>query len=261
MMASARLYRRRVIGEARAFETRTAMEDDFHHFTLRLIHDGRRVTDLVAESVRFPWSTCPAAGERLTELVGTILDPGAAGPKPAHDISRHCTHLFDLAKFAVAQTLRGGRRRYDIVIPDRIGGRTEARIARDGAPVFRWTVEGAAVTAPPDFAGHALSGRAIWPDGSIADADSLEAALMLRRALMIFRGRMSEFPAITRADQVLDARGTCFTYQPENAPSGLRSIDEQDFTDRPEAILADFEARFGGALIPLGPTFSHGPAD
>ena len=240
-----RLYRRRIIGVASEFETVAAMEDDFHHFTVRVIHDGDRVTDLIAESVRVPWTSCPGAMERLKDLVGTRLRPGPEDPKRKIDMAQHCTHQFDLARFAIAQAARGGRRQYDVTIPDRIGGKTVAEVTRDGAPVFQWHVEKLNVTAPPAFAGHSLAGRAVWLEGSVPDDDALEAALILRRALVIFRGRMPEYPTIKRADQVPGGFGTCFTYLPENASSGLWVMEEKDFRDRPEAVLADFDARFG----------------
>jgi len=169
-------------------------------------------------------------------------------------MSQHCTHLFDIARFAITQSVRGGRRQYDVTIPDRIDQKTVAEVSRDGEPVFRWHVEQLEVTAPPAFAGHTLVGRAVWPEGSIADDDALEAALILRRALVIFRGRMPEYPTIKRADQVPGGFGTCFTYQPENAASGEWVMEEQDFRERPEDVLADFGARFG-----LIPESSHRP--
>jgi len=238
-----RAYRRRSIAVAGGFETVAAMEDDFHYFTVRLTHDGERVTSITGDSIRYPWTTCPGAEARLQEMVGTPLRPGDG--KARFDVSQHCTHLFDVARFAVAQSVRGGRRQYDITIPDRdrIGGRTTAEILRDGIPVFRWSIDGLAVTAPSEFAGHSLAGRAVWPEGSIADDDALEAALMLRRALVIFRGRTSEYPAVMRADHVPSVFGTCFTYQPENAPSGRWVMEEKDFSAGADAILADFDER------------------
>jgi hypothetical protein len=244
-MTPGRLYRRKTIAQAGQFETLAAMEDDFHHFAVRLRHDGRHVTALTGQAVRVPWSSCPGAIAKLDELVGAPLFPTAADPGPKPRIAEHCTHLFDIAKFAIAQTTRaysgqGGRRQYDIVIPDPVDGRTEGDVSRDGIHLFHWKVENRVVVAPAAFAGHRLAGRAEWPAGSIADADALEAALMLRRALVIFRGRMSEYPEITSADQVPGGFGTCFTYQPENASSGRWVMNEKNYTASPEPLLADF---------------------
>ena len=244
-----RLYRRKSIAEAGRFETVAAMEDDFHHFTVRLRHDGTRITALTGESIRFPWSTCPGAVAKLDELIGAPLFPTETDPSPKLRIAEHCTHLFDIAKFALAQSSRalagrGGRRQYDIVIPDpEKDGSTVGDLSRDGVHLLHWVVDKRVVVAPPLFAGHQLPGRAEWPAGSIADDDALEAAMMLRRALVIFRGRMSEYPEVTRADQVPGGFGSCFTYQPENASVGRWVMDEKNYTASPDPLLAGFDVR------------------
>jgi hypothetical protein len=247
-MTPGRLYRRKAIAEAGKFETFAAMEDDFHHFTVHLRHDGRHVTELVGEAVRFPWTTCPGATAKLEQLIGAPLNPTPEDPGRKTHIAEHCTHLYDVAKFAIAQSARslsgqGQRRQYDITIPDIIDGQTTGDISRDGAPVFHWEIRDRVVIAPPAFAGHKLPGRAQWPKGSIVDADALEAALMLRRALVIFRGRMSEYPEITSADQVPGGFASCFTYQPENAPNGRWVMEEMNYTASADQLLADFAVK------------------
>jgi len=240
-MTAGRLYRRKSIAVAGAFEATAAMEDDFHHFAVRLRHDGTHVIELHGEAVRFPWSTCPGAVAVLDKLIGSPIRPTAADPRPKTHIAEHCTHLYDVAKFAIAQSARGGRRQYDIVIPDPVDGYTEGDLSRDGVHLLHWTVQDRVITSPPKFAGHQLTGRAVWPDGSIEDADALEAAMMLRRALVIFRGRMSEYPEVTMADQVPGGFGSCFTYLPENASQGRWVMDEKNYTASAAPLLADFD--------------------
>jgi hypothetical protein len=236
-----RLYRRKSIAIAGTFETVAAMEDDFHHFAVRLRHDGVRVTELMGEAIRYPWSTCPGAVAVLDTLLGSPLRPTPEDPGPKPHITEHCTHLYDVAKFAIAQAARGGRRQYDVVIPDPVNGYTEGDLSRDGVHLLRWTVQDRIITSPPKFAGHQLSGRAVWPEGGIADADELEAAMMLRRALVIFRGRMSEYPEVTQADQVPGGFGSCFTYLPQNASHGRWVMDEKNYTASAAPLLADFD--------------------
>jgi hypothetical protein len=156
-----RAYRRKTIAEAGQFETVAAIEDDFHHFAVRLRHDGSRVTELTGEAVRFPWSTCPGAVAKLDELIGAPLFPTPADPGPRPPIAEQCTHLFDIAKFAIAQSARaqsgqGRRRQYDIVIPDPDGGSTTGDLSRDGVHLLHWVVEKRVIVAPAAFAGHQL---------------------------------------------------------------------------------------------------------
>jgi hypothetical protein len=246
-MTVGRLYRRKSIAIADGFETVAAMEDDFHHFTVRLRHDGRHVTALAGAAVRFPWSACPGALAKLDELIGTPLFPTAADPGAKPRMAEHCTHLFDIAKFAIAQSGRassgqGNRRQYDIFIPDPLDGRTEASLSRDGIHLLHWKVVDRIVTAPREMAGHRIDGRAEWPAGVVPDADSLEAALMLRRALAIFRGRLENYPEVTSAEQVPGGFGTCFTYQPENSRGTSWVMDEKNYTASPDPLLSDFRA-------------------
>ena len=76
-----RAYRRKSIAVAGEFETIAAMEDDFHHFIVRLHHDGTHVTDLVGETIRFPWSTCPGAAVKLDEFVSAPIHPTPDDPE------------------------------------------------------------------------------------------------------------------------------------------------------------------------------------
>jgi len=241
-----RSYRRKTIAIAGKFETVAAMEDDFHHFTVTLRHDGKRVSGLTGETIRFPWSTCPGAAAKLDEFIGAPIRPTPDDPGPKWQITQHCTHLFDIAKFALAQTVRatsgqGGRRQYDILIPDPVdGGSTTGDLWRDGEHLLHWAVEKRTVVSPDSVAGHSLHGRAEWKPEAIQNADALEAALMLRRALVIFRGRISDYPTVTMADQVPNGFGTCFTYQPENAADGRWVMDEKDYTKSATPLLAGF---------------------
>ena len=57
------IYRRRIHLHAhRDNEVRGLLEDDFHHFGVRLRHDGKRVTAITGEDIRVPWSACPWRG-------------------------------------------------------------------------------------------------------------------------------------------------------------------------------------------------------
>ena len=79
------------------------------------------VESVDAESLRWPWSTCPGAAEPLRALAGDAaqhpLDArGAVGPNPA----LNCTHQFDAAGARDhARGARGGdarRRQYDVEV-------------------------------------------------------------------------------------------------------------------------------------------------
>ena len=54
-------YHRRIRLVADEWTVRGDLEDDFHHFTVHLGHDGDHVVTVVGDAVRYPWTTCPAA--------------------------------------------------------------------------------------------------------------------------------------------------------------------------------------------------------
>src|SRR5262245_22358764 len=125
------------------------MEDDFHRFRVTLEHDGGRVTRVIGEAFRYPWTECPGAAAVLAGLAGMPLTtrPTAAGEHA--DPRANCTHLFDTASLAVAHAAaRRARRRYDVEVPDRRDGRTRARLLRDGVPLLDWEALDPRIVAP-----------------------------------------------------------------------------------------------------------------
>ena len=202
--------------------------DDFHHFRVDLGHDGRVVTSVAAEAVRFPWTTCPGAVGPLRGLVGAPLSPRAS------DLGRHararenCTHMFDLGGLAIAHAAAGRRHReYHARVPDPRQGRTRAVLERDGEAVLSWEMEDGLITAPAPFTGRGIAGGFIqWADATFG-VDEAEAALVLRRAVFVSVGRGENLTAITVASQMLPMMaGSCYTFSPGIAEHG-RQLDSR----------------------------------
>lgn len=275
------MYRRRIrirtIDEHRATGE---LEDDFHHFRVDITHDGSVVTAIDGIGYRGPWTTCLDAGVPLQEVVGTTLttSPSALA---AIDARRNCTHMFDLAGLVVTHAARGasdkrrydpGERRYDIAItvPDAdaltvesvaeggpIGQREPAtapasetrtaRLFRDGELVHDWTLVDGEIAAPADWVGAPLRRKFIpWAGERFAgDDEGAEAAIVLRRALDISRGRSMDLDELPSAEPLLAVmEGVCHSMGSAIAPVAIRMKGSaRDFTDQPELLLADFGAR------------------
>jgi len=237
------VFRRRILLQREGERAVTAdVEDDFHRFGLRLLHDGERVVAVEGRALRYPWATCPGAVEPLKALAGMPLGPRST------DVGRHaaahdnCTHLFDLAGLAVAHAASGrAARRYDVAIPDRDeAGRTTARIFRDGELVLTWDLEWMTVQAPLLFEGVALRGGFIkWAETHL-DPETAEAAMVLRRCAEISFGRQTPWDELEVAADVGDFMiGLCHTFQPGTADVALRVKGTvRDFTGSPDALLA-----------------------
>jgi len=240
-------YRRRVRTEVIDPKTvRAAMEDDFHHFAVTLVHDGQAVVDLRAESLRYPWSTCPDAGALFVELRGVDLSERSSALGRSADPTRFCTHQFDLAGLAVAQAARaavgrGERRQYDAVIPDRVDGTTMAQLYRDAEPVLSWELRGFRITAPERWRGRPIQGGRFiaWAEQNLAPDDA-EAAMVLRRAVQIAAGRgfdLDSFPNI--AALRVGGAARCYSFQPERAGQARRMVGTSRDHSGPGATLLD----------------------
>lgn len=226
-------------GAGDAVRVRVALEDDFHHFRVELHAQGGMVSAIDAQAPRHPYSLCPSAAQSLQGLVGTALPRHAHALGKAVDPREQCTHLLDLAGLAAAAAARGVlQRRYDIEVPLRQDGRTQARLSRDGVPLLCWDVLDLAVTGPEPYIGFDLrQGMARWALAHLPE-DEAEAALVLRRCAAISMGKGKPLDGHVHAL----ATGRCYAQQPERAPLALRQVGSTlDFTQRAQALCSDDE--------------------
>jgi hypothetical protein len=220
------VYRRRIRLRAEDREVRGSLVDDFHDLTLRLVHDGVRVSKIEGATRRIPWATCPGAALPLALLEGMPLTRSLRSVARHTDPRAQCTHLFDLASLAVSLAASGAAERcYELAVPDRVGTRTLASLSRDGVPLLRWQIDGARIEDPPPFAGRSLGGGfAEWAESTL-DGALAEAAQVLRRAASISLGRRFDFDRVPDARTFQSQAGAaCFTFQPGRVAQGLRLV-------------------------------------
>jgi len=221
-------------------EARGAVEDDFHHFKVTVRARDGLVAEVLSEAPRHPNALCPAAGERLVELVGMPLSEVSAAVMERTDARQQCTHQIDLAGLAIAALARGiARRAYEVEAPDRVDGRSRARLWRDGALLLEWEMDGPVILGPAPFTGVNIgAGFTAWARDNL-DLDLAEAALVLRRGVFISSGRAVDLDDPARRTGV-GPMGGCWAWQPERAQLAFRVVgSSRDFTDRPEALARD----------------------
>lgn len=198
-------------------QVRAAVEDRFHHF--RVWADANRATGKVVacgvDPVRFPYTGCPAAGERVSLLVGMPLADRAGDYFRHLDARQQCTHQIDVIALALAMGARGiAQRRYDMRI-ELDGAATVGRLRQDGAPALEMVLDGTAILSPAAFAGRDI-GAGFTSFVATLNPDAADAALALRR--MLFVGQASaandEYERMTHAP----VTGGCWVQQRENAP-------------------------------------------
>ncbi len=228
---------RRTIGlAAHDGEVRAAVEDDYHHFRVLVRHDGRVVTGVESEALRIPWATCALAHENWSKFIGAPLDDRSSAIADYVEMKLFCTHMFELAGLAMAMAARGiPHRRYEMAVG--YGGRREepARLWRDGELVLAWRTDGQVVLDPAPYAGRAVGrGFAAFARQDL-DVETCEAALVLRRAIIISGGRTGNLDAVVHNY----AGGGCYATQPERAPTAWRIVGSTaDYELRAEELLA-----------------------
>ena len=241
-------YRRRIRLVALDPETVWGgLEDDFHHFEVTLHHDGRHVTGLEMESVRWPWATCPDAGRNLQALVGMELSDRCTAVAAVTDPRRNCTHQFDLAGLCVSHAVRGAEtRQYDIELPPPHDHTVIARLWRDGEATLEWqlavgTARTRELVSPPPFTEAPWRGGFMkWADANLPPEEA-EAAIVLRRSCDIGMGRGMDLEAIEVAEELAGIMtGICYSMQPEVMPVAFRNKGSiRDFGQHPDALLRD----------------------
>jgi predicted glycoside hydrolase/deacetylase ChbG (UPF0249 family) len=226
------IFRRRIgidsTGDLARGEVRASLEDDFHHFRVRLAHAGGKIQHVDGWAVRHPYSTCSLAANQLSRLVDAPLNGLAHAVMRMTNPAEQCTHLMDLAGLAIAAAARSITQRwYDIAIPQRVDGRTLATLDKDGARMLAWELLDTTIVAPVPFEGVSLrEGMAAWALAHLVE-DEAEAALILRRCALISLGRAKNLDAQVHAEPT----GRCFVQQPVRAEQGLRRVGSTlDFT-------------------------------
>lgn len=242
------VYRRRILVRATApGEVGCDLEDDFHHFRITLYHDDRVVESVDAESIRWPWSTCPGAAEPLRALAGAPLGLRWTHAARWTNPALNCTHQFDAAAHAITHAARGGgvgaTRQYDVEVAALLARGDEVAANRlwvDGRLALEWHMQAgrAPVELPPAFAGAPWRGGFLrWADEHL-EPDPAEHACVLRRASDIGMGRGMPLDDIPVASDLPGSmRGVCHSLQPEVAPVAFRNVGSiRDFAAHPDRL-------------------------
>lgn len=207
--------RRRILLQPRPNSLRAEVEDDFHHFAVTLFHDDERITRVATEAPRFPWTSCPAAGDLLAaRLPGVALDEVAGFDSPFS----HCTHMFDLALLAAAHARDEAQLLYSMFVSDPDAGLRSAQMWHNDAMLIDWTLDGDRVVSGPGE-GQNLRRLREW----LLDLPLplRESATVMRRAIFISAGRRFDYENVKDASELTRQAGACFTFQPDRAGTAL----------------------------------------
>ena len=224
-----RTYHRKIHLVAGEGHARGELADDVHHFRVRIEHDGARVTEIAGEPIRHPWSTCPASTGPLAAVRGMALstDASAIG---AHTSPRaNCTHMFDLAGFVIAHAASGRRERlYHCVVDGAPDEPARATLHRDGTLLFDLLVrdeQGSPhLYGSAPFEGVSIYGGFMAWARQHLDPEAAEAAIVLRRGIMISGVRHADLATLSQTVEDEVIRGQCYTYSEGVAEHALRTV-------------------------------------
>lgn len=203
-----------------------ALEDDMHRFHIRIDHAEGRITAVSAKAVRHPWSACPGATSFIAkELTGELLSDVAN-----RDPFQHCTHLFDLSVLAAAHAGDTQPTRFDMLVADRVEGRTTATLNENGERKLAWQLDGTAIQGG-DHSGRDLRQLSKWKRE--LPPQEAEWATLLRRAIFVSGARQYVAPSTEQTAAMNEGRmGVCFNYQLPQAEGSTRTPNwHRDFSE------------------------------
>ena len=220
------------------------LEDCSHAFKANVYHDGAHITDIKAETVRYPMTTCPGATEPLQAFIGLALGltpieyPASVKPK------LNCTHLYDLVVLGLTQALAVTHPLlYDVIIPDEQHGPTDITVWVNDQQKLKWQVKDWTITGPDDLVGKPLhKGFMAWVTQYFqTDPVLLNCALAAQKGYLVSHARRLDHAKMQGTPLAADSHmmGVCFSAQPGVIERAQFMGDNyRDFTDSPEQLLA-----------------------
>jgi hypothetical protein len=197
-----------------------SVQDDFHHFALRITHDEAVIRGVEAETIRAPWSTCPAASIPLQRLVGAALFERASDIGRVIDMRAQCTHLFDLVGLLVALAWRGDAGLgYDAYVRGE-GPTFDARLDCNGEQMLHWQVVDNYVAGATSVS----LGRGFREWTETLPVAPAEHAFVLRRAVFVAGGRRQRLEEWASPDDLRLPVDVCYSLGSVVRQTAIRTI-------------------------------------
>ncbi|WP_101757880.1 DUF2889 domain-containing protein [Oceanicoccus sp. KOV_DT_Chl] len=235
------VFRRRVRLSGQAGKVVAELEDCCHGFRSVVYHDGQQVTDIQAEALRIPLTTCTGAVEPIKALIGTDLNSSTLDIHRQVSINANCTHIYDLTLLAIAHCRRGNTERiYDVAVEDEAGTTSEATVHLNQQLIHKWQTKDFAVLEPQAIAGKPMmKGFTLWANDTF-DGDDREAAFVLQKGYFVAQARIYDMDKLDGVAAVNNETmlGVCYSYSADVVGNAFRtSKTTRDFTDTPEQLL------------------------
>lgn len=235
------IFRRRIRLVGEPGKVTAELEDCNHGFRSVVFHDGTQVTDVQAEALRVPLTTCGGAIEPIKALSGVRIDSPTQAINSAVSARANCTHIYDLSLLAIAHANRGSvTRQYDVEVDDEVDGLSESRVFRDGQLVFAWQASQWQILGPAEIKDKPLfKGFAAWAS-KVFEGDQQEAAFVLQKGYFVAQARVYDIEASAGRPAINNTpmHNACYSYtSPRLELAFSTHATVRDFTDCPEKLL------------------------
>jgi hypothetical protein len=192
------------------------MEDDVHHFRVRLQHELGMATAVDGDAPRTPWVICPGALSPLKALTGQTLD--AIRRTGSTQRIEQCLHIFDLVLLAVDHAGDAPFERLYHIEADHDSSMPRMTLWRDDALRLSWMVDNGVIRGSV-YDGTKLNELANRL--SVVTADEREMAVVLRRASLISFVRRHDLDGARESGQT-QSIANCYAKQPQRRALAAR---------------------------------------
>lgn len=239
------IFRRRIrLSKGEGF-VKGELEDSSHAFKTTLHYDQSGITDVTAEAIRYPMTTCPGAVVPLRDFIGLPLDLVAVDVARRTKPRIQCTHLFDLTVLAYSHIMRDEQQRvYDIELPDEDaeGNPRVLKVFKDGELLIEWLVSEWRIIEPESLAGNSLhTGFSKWLEKVYADdEEKKEFAWLAQKGYLVSQARVFDVNKLAGTRKFVGPHmvGICHTYSEEQMKTAHHSYNSFiDFSDDAESLL------------------------
>jgi len=215
-------YRRAILLRGVPGRVDAELEDNVHHFTATIWHDGAKVLRAEGGGIRTPFTTCSAGAAQMEVLAGSPLVSDLRDAYGLADVRFQCTHAFQLAAHALVHATRGEQVwLYEVRIEEE-GDVLIAQVRLNQELLLDWRLSGDRVVAPEQLAGlpTAEAVKRVVEGG----AELAEGAVILHRAVRQALAQRRVTHLSTQFAAGLSTAGNCYTFQPVRA-GGAGALD------------------------------------
>ncbi len=210
------IFRRRIAFVASDGAMTVTLFDCFHQMAMRLEHDGKVITSVAANMLRFPKDTCPGAIAVLRDVEGVEVAGGRNSVAGKFPRGAHCTHLLDMAMWGVSALARGiDDQCFEISLSDMDHKGFQSLLVQvDGNCALEWTLENEFLIEPAEYRGRRLfGGFSKWADSQFSGFER-DLWHMAQMAVFVSHGRLFVVDGRDRraARSEPSRKGSCYSY-------------------------------------------------